>query len=318
MSACEVFAVRLPNWLGDACMSLPTLARLRQAGFRLVCLGKGWAADLLAAEPDTVLRLPGSFWADVAVHRATGARRGLLFPNSMSSALRMRVAGLCAIGYGGWRTPLLAHALAKPHGVHEVLAFWKLADPLCAPADPPPQLGLRLTEEHRLAADAALQEAGIRGDFCVVAPLAVGRIGGRSKQWPGFPLLTRILAERWPVVCCPGPGEEPAARLAAPEARLCPGLGVGAYAAVMARARVVIANDSGPMHLAAAVGARVIGVFGVSDPARTHPWGPQARWLGDARGWPSVDAVAVAAFSTEGPSARSTVCQSRGGRPNAS
>ena len=69
-------------------------------------------------------------------------------------------------------------------------------------------------------------------------------------------------------------------------------LGLGAYAAVCADARVTVANDSGPMHLAAAVDAPVLGVFGPGDPRRTRPWGPRAHWLGGDGAWPSAKAVA--------------------------
>ncbi len=293
---CEVLAVRLPNWLGDACMALPALTRLRSAGFRLACFGKGWAADLLAAEADQVFKLPGGWRADAAMIRASGATRGVLFPNSFGSAARMRLAGVAAAGHGGLRRPLLGRSIARVSGSHEVEAFWRVAGAWCPPAEPPPALGLRLAERHCVQADAALAAAGVSGPFTVIAPLAVGRIHGQSKQWPGFRLLARLLSERGPVVACPGPGEESAMRSVLPEAVMCPGLGVGAYAAVMARSRVVVANDSGPMHLAAAVGASVVGVFGVSDPGRTRPWSPRARTVGDAGGWPAVDQVASLAL----------------------
>lgn len=297
MSAPEVLAVRLPNWLGDACMALPALARLRAAGFALACFGKGWARDLLAGEADRVERLPGGLLADAAAIRSCGARRGVLFPNSFGSALRMRLAGVAAAGHGGLRRPLLGRGVARVEGSHEVEAFWRVAGAWCPTGEPPRELGFRAAPAHRESAAAALRAAGVSGPYSVVAPLAVGRIHGQSKQWPGFRLLARILAERGPVLCCPGPGEEAAMRAAVPEAVPCNGLGVGAYACVMADARVVVANDSGPMHLAAAAGAAVVGVFGVSDPGRTRPWSPRARTVGDAGGWPSVDQVAAAALA---------------------
>lgn len=294
--ACEVLAVRLPNWLGDACMALPALARLRAAGFSLACFGKGWANDLLAAEPDRVEKLPGAWRSDVALIRASGARRGVLFPNSFGSALRMRIAGVSAAGHGGLRSALLGRSIPRMSASHEVEAFWQVAGAWCPPGDPPASLGLRLAEAHRVQADAALAQAGVTTPFSIIAPLAVGRINGQSKQWPGFRLLARLLAERGPVLACPGPGEEAAMRAALPEAILCNGVGVGAYASLMTRSRIVVANDSGPLHLAAAAGAAVVGVFGVSDPGRTRPWSPRAHTVGDARGWPTVDQVAAAAL----------------------
>ncbi|MHC5068533.1 MAG: glycosyltransferase family 9 protein, partial [Planctomycetota bacterium] len=61
------------------------------------------------------------------------------------------------------------------------------------------------------------------------------------------------------------------------------------YAAVCAGARLTVANDSGPMHLATASGGTTLGIFGVGEPERTSPWGGQ--WLGSATTWPNVDQV---------------------------
>ena len=151
---------------------------------------------------------------------------------------------------------------------------------------------LALSFSAALVAASDGDPARIAG-YVVLAPLAAGTNRGVSKVWPEFGALARLLAlQGVPMVCCPGPGEEVAAGAAVPEALQLPGLGLGAYAAVCRGARVTIANDSGPMHLAAAVGAPVIGVFGpASEPRRTHPWGRSARWIGGAEGWPEVREV---------------------------
>ena len=300
-------AVRLPNWVGDACMALPALAALRRAGFALHVFGKGWAADLLAAYPDRVERLPAGVLAQARVLGASRATRGVLFTNSFGSALAMRLAGIDAVGYGHeGRSFLLGRRVPRPGG-HEVGVFWRLALATCGddaawdygvgrPArhwpQPPRRLGLDLTATHRAAAAAALGSAGVGPGYVVLCPLAVGTIGGRSKAWPGFPVIAReLLAAGRVVVACPGPGEEAATAAAAPDGVLLPGLGLGAYAAVLAGAAAVLANDSGPMHLAAAVDARVLGVFGLGDPRRTHPWGPRIAIIGSAAGWPEPSQV---------------------------
>ena len=107
------------------------------------------------------------------------------------------------------------------------------------------------------------------------------------------------------VVACPGPGEEAACAAALPGARMIPGLGLGAYAAVLAGARRVVANDSGPMHLAAAVGAPVLWIFGVSAPRRTAPWGGRSRFCGGEGGWPAAGEVWKAVEALPAPVARS-------------
>jgi heptosyltransferase-2 len=309
--------VRLPNWVGDVCMALPALQALQACGFEPTLAGRGWAADLLAGHAWPVLRLPAGLRASVGVLRATGIRHGLLLTNSLSSAAACRLAGVSALGQRNeGRSPLLGRAIGRATGLHEVEVFWRLAReatdwlapgrpdaagaPVAVPLSgpPPPRLGLRLSDAHEAAARAALA-AACGGDpariagYVVIAPLAAGTAGGASKVWPEFGALARQLARQGvPMVCCPGPGEEVAAGAAVPEALQLPGLGLGAYAAVCRGARATVANDSGPMHLAAAVDAPVVGVFGPgSQPARTHPWGRVARWLGGPDGWPAVRQV---------------------------
>lgn len=278
-------------------MALPALAMLRQAGFALHLLGKSWATDLLAAFPDRVERLPPGLLAGARACAASGARQAVLFTNSFASALHARLAGLDAFGYAGdGRSLLLSQALPRWRG-HEVETFWRLACTFCELTPPyplpPSRLGLQLHAHHRATAADAL--AGVGGDYLVLAPLAVGTIAGRSKVWPGFAALSAGLrADGFTVVACPGPGEEAATAAALPGALLLPGLGLGAFAAVLAGASGVVANDSGPMHLAAAVDAPVVGVFGVSDPARTRPWGLHAVAVGSSVGWPDPLTVRVA------------------------
>jgi heptosyltransferase II len=294
-------AVRLPNWVGDVCMALPALDLLIRNGFTLHALGKGWAGDLLAGLPLTVGKLPKGLGATAAAWRATGCRDGVLFTNSFGSALQMWWGGVRATGYRKeFRSPFLGQGIPRVDRIHEVDSYWRLAvavlerHGLRAPVVIP-HVPLPLTATHRQTADEALKRAGVTGSFVVLCPLAVGTIAGRSKQWPSFPLLCRGLIEQGiRVVACPGPGEEQATAAALPGATLLPGLALGAYAAVLSRARRVVANDSGPMHLAAAVGVPVLGIFGLTEPGRTRPWSDLGQTVGDWNGWPSAQAVIAA------------------------
>jgi heptosyltransferase-2 len=303
----EPLLVRLPNWVGDVCMALPALRALEAAGLAPVLAGKSWAADLLAGHGWPLTKLPaGTRAAARALREAHAPRRGLLLTNSIGSALALRLAGVSALGHRNeGRAFLLGRALARVDGLHEVEVFWRLAAATaewlgCVPLPPAPpaSLGLRLADAHRHAARAALARAGLADGarYAVVAPLAAGTTGGESKAWPAFGELDCALRDAGlATVCCPGPGEDAAARAAVPGAIVLPGLGLGAYAAVCAGARVTIANDSGPMHLAASVDAPVLGVFGPGDPRRTRPWGARAHCLGGDGAWPSANSVVLLA-----------------------
>lgn len=294
--------IRLPNWVGDVCMALPALHLLLETGSPLQCLGRGWAHDLLAGLPVKVHTIPHGFQRAVQAWRACEAETAILLTNSLSSAIQARMAGIATIGYRGMgRGYLLSHTLRKPATrVHEVEHLFRLALGHCHQYGLPtsrnsagPLLNLPLTATHVAQATSTLQGAGIDGPFLVIAPLAVGKIKGRSKAWPGFPELCRRLhAEGHLLVVCPGPGEEMDAQLAAPGAMVLSGLSLGAYAAVCARSSLVVSNDSGPSHLAAAVSAPVLAIFGLGQPWRTAPWG--GAWVGSDRGWPTVTEVHMA------------------------
>jgi heptosyltransferase II len=294
--------VRLPNWVGDVCMALPALHLLLDAGCKLHLVGRGWARDLLAALPADVHAAPHKLGAAAWLWRNLGARHGLLLTNSLSSAIQARLGDVSAVGYAGaGRGLFLGHSVPRPsRRQHEVELLFELARVYCERhglpirrSAPDTRLALPLHPRHQHAARMALDEARIEGAFMVIAPLAIGTIKGRSKAWPLFPELCRELTARGHrLVVCPGPGEESAALAAAPGAMMLSGLSLGAYAAVCTHAALVVANDSGPSHLAAAVDAPVLAVFGLGEPWRTCPWG--GTWIGSESGWPELSEVLTA------------------------
>jgi heptosyltransferase II len=283
-------------------MALPALALLQSRGVELRCFGRDWAVDLLAGLGLRVAALPHGVIAGARALRKSGARRGLLFTNSLGSAIQMRLAMIPAIGYRrGYRDALVSRTLDRAPGLHEVEAFWRLA---CAaltefgatpPAGQVPFPRLPLVTQHWHQAREALGEAGVAAPYVVLCPVATGVAEGHSKVWPHFAELSRRLhSDGATVIGCPGPGESDQVTAALPGAVILSGLQLGAYAAVMEQAQLVVANDSGPLHLAAAVGAPVLGIFGSSDPTRTRPWSARGLALGGDGKWPDVEAVQAA------------------------
>jgi len=312
MSDISCLYVRLPNWVGDVCMSLPSLRALAASGLPLVLCARPWARDLLdGVEKLDFIPMRGKVGPDratVSAHRrglgSQGRRaRGLLLPDSLSSALVFRLAGVPSAGYrDDGRSFLLRWPFAKPaqpmhaveswhHLTREALTRWNLPS---GPVQPGPTLDLPLTTAHERAAGEALAQAGLEGrPFVLIAPTATGLHKGRIKVWPGFDTLTRALqALGHTVVMCPPPAETDEARRNAPTAQLLPPLGLGAFAALTARATLVICNDSGVSHVAAAASARQLTLFGVTQPQRTGPWSPRAVCVGTDQAWPSQEEVA--------------------------
>ncbi|HXY05555.1 MAG TPA: glycosyltransferase family 9 protein [Burkholderiaceae bacterium] len=298
--------VRLPNHLGDACMSLPALDRLAAEGIALTLAARAWAKELFAAYAWPVVSLAPQRRDRMAALRAWLARApqgrdALLLTNSFSSALDFRLAGLRPDGYAtDGRRLLLRRAIAVPPEwsgtMHTAEYYLHLVGKLLG--RPPTGAAvphLQLNAAARERAQQALARARAGPSYLVLCPVAHGRHRGQIKSWSGFGRLAQdLMARGHEVVACPGPGEEAAVRAAVAQVRLIEPLDLGAFAALLAGSRLVIANDSGPGHLAAAVGARLVGIFGVTDPTKTRPLGQGVRLVGGADGWPSYEQVAGA------------------------
>lgn len=299
--------VRLPNWIGDVCMSLPSLHALLDTGVPIVVCARSWARDLLAAYPLAgFLEMTGHWRQDRATvhsHRRKNhprGSRGLLLPDSLSSAMVFKFAGVACAGYrDDGRSLILRWPINKPgHELHAVQSWhaltaqalkrWNLALPQDGPDK---ELGLELTGQHRTDAAQALSAAGIAaGKFILIAPTATGLHKGKVKVWPHFDALTRQLQSLGhTVVMCPPPAEVDAARQNAPTALLLPPLKLGAFATLTQLAALVVCNDSGVSHVAAAAGARQLTLFGVTDQKRTGPWSSHAHCLGSASAWPTLE-----------------------------
>ena len=163
-------------------------------------------------------------------------------------------------------------ARGEPHHVERLLA---LADG--APERREPEIFPG--PEERAAVDTLLREAGIRGEFVVLAP---GSQWG-SKRWPYFPELARGLAPETALALVGGPGDRADARQirtalgsGTPVADGTGVLSLLAAGELIRRARVLVSNDSAPVHLASAVGTPTIEIYGPTAPifgfAARAPW----------------------------------------------
>lgn len=280
--------VRCPNWLGDTVMAVPTIQALRAAlpDAEVWCLGP-WVEAILGDEPGIARRLavPPAWRERLALAgrlRRAGVDLALLLPGSFESALAAWMAGARRrVGYAGdGRTRLLTHPVAPPEGFHhQVDAYLALLAPLgVRPAATVPTL--RVSLAGRVAARRLLRSVGVQpGDRAV--GIQLGAAFGASKLWPAVRLgaLAVALEGRGvPTVFLGGASAMPL--LAAVEAstgrpvrslvgRDRPAL----LPALLAELGVLVAPDSGPAHVAAAVGVPVVALFGPTDPRLTAPVG---------------------------------------------
>jgi heptosyltransferase-2 len=280
------------NWIGDAIMSMPALQAWRRAhpGGRLVVLTKRALAPLWALHraPDDVLIYDNPWPAIRAAAREIARRkcaRAVILPNSFRSALPPFLARVPdRVGRAGrWRRALLTRALPAPAPGHQSLETYDLLD-----LPRPPDCG----EQPRLEVPPAAAEAAARRIESLPRPLLgvlPGAARGPSKRWPA-PHFGAVAA-RWAaetgggVLAMGGAGDREASDAAIshiPRALNCAGeTALAEWAALLAACDAVVCNDSGGMHLAAALGRPVVAVFGATDPAVTGPIGPRVRIVAD-------------------------------------
>ncbi len=278
-----------PNWIGDAVMSLPFLRALARSdpGGTIAVLARRGPAAIYRAEGSADELLPRSaFLAEALAARRGRFDEAWLLPNSYRAALLARASGAPRrIGYAterrGW---LLTIAPPPPPGTDHQLRDYDalLAARGIAPDPEPPRLPVPAAALAR--AHEALEKARVRAGFAALCP---GSAFAQSKRWPPerFAALADALAERGlPPAVLVGPGEaELGARVATGARSRPPVLGADVdpveLAAMLSLSRVAITNDSGPMHLAGAVGTPVVALFGPTDPGRTGPSGSPSRVL---------------------------------------
>jgi len=280
-----------PNWLGDAVMAIPFLRALKAAHPSHsigVLARRGPAAVFQAQGSADMILARSSLLADVAAIRRGRFDEAWLLPNSFRAGLLSFLGGVPErIGYAtDRRGPLLTTALAPPARIghqlrdYDALLRARGIEPDC---DPP---RLPISQMAARSAAEALETARL-DPHARLALLAPGAAFSWTKRWPPdrFGRLGAMLRDRhWACAIVVGPGEEGLARevcaaAGAPLPILGFDLGPIELAALLSRARVVVANDSGPMHLAAAVGTPVVAFFGPTDPGRTAPAGAPSRIL---------------------------------------
>ncbi len=298
---------RLPNHVGDCCMCLPALRLLEASGFTPALVGKRWAEDLMAGMGWRFDPITGHVTEDVKriryLAQNAGAQKGLLFPNSLGSALLFKFGAVESAGLTtDCRSLLLSVRIPEPAKCHETERFFHVAHEAIkawggTPAwDKVPQsLGLLLLKRHEAAAKNLMTKYGIAKRYAVLAPVARGLQDGRNKSWSHFnDLVEPLRALGIEPIVFPNKEEAEAARAACPDASHFPPTTLGNFAAICKHAELVIANDSGVSHIAAAVGVRSLTIIGVTDPVRTSPWNPLSVLIGENGRWPEPAEVIAA------------------------
>jgi heptosyltransferase-2 len=314
----EKILVRGVNWLGDAVMTTPALIRLREAHpqARITILSPEKLAGLWQSQPfvDEVLTFSGTqtVWQTARLLRGKGFGTAITFPNSTRSALELWLARI-PVRVGAGRALLLTRSVGPRPGAvkmrkrtaeeirdriqkassppenvsaeaHQVRHYLNLVGVLGASLEPlPPRIDVAATEMEEARQKFGLTESASQPWF----GLNAGAEYGPAKRWPAERFvetavaLRKVANCRW-IIFGSNDERDLAERITRevgePILNLAGKTSLRELAAALKLCELVVTNDTGPMHLAAAVGARVVAVFGSTSPKLTGPiFSPRAR-----------------------------------------
>ncbi len=299
--------VRVPNWIGDAVMSLPALEALRRRypGAEIVLVAKPWVSELfwgyaavnrlIVYDSESEHRGAGGFWKLVRGLRSEHFDAAILFQNAFHAAWMARLAGIrWRVGYArDGRGMLLTEAVEVPpraaygHHAYYYLQLLFRAGLISKPepVEPMEKVGLAVEKAEKAWARKHIESLGLHGPRLLVG-LSPGASFGPAKRWPVeqyADLADRLIGALGADVLIFGSvAEKPLAEAIAREMEHTPTIVAGQTTlrqlmALLAQCRMIVTNDSGPMHLAAALGVPVVAIFGSTDERATGPLGPHAR-----------------------------------------
>jgi heptosyltransferase-2 len=264
-----------PNWIGDALMAQPLLARLHG---EIDVIAPAWVAPVMRRMPEVSDVIAAPFrhgplqlrerWALGRTLKRKGYAQAFVLPNSWKSALVPFFAGIPRrTGYvGEARYGLLNDLRKAPEApMSEHYAGLGGDGPLTQPR-------LRVSPEE---VEQAKRKFGIPARYAVLCP---GAEYGPAKRWPYFADLSRKLSLP-AVVLGSAKDRETSGGISGTD--LTGKTTLDEAMALIAGADVVVSNDSGLMHVAAALGRPQVALFGSSSPVHTPPASPAARvlWL---------------------------------------
>jgi len=300
--------VRVPNWIGDAVMCLPALMDLREhfAQADITVLARPTIADLLCTQCGI---------KDVMVYEHRNVHQGLfgllrlsrvirkrafdmavLFQNAFEAALLTWLSRIPArIGYAtdgrGW---LLSHAVPLPpkQTFHQIRYYQQLVQAITQVPSQERNPKLEVTTNHSFASQQQFAEV-VSSLNTLLVGINPGSVYGSAKRWLSERFaevgdrLVEDIHEKYPefssvrCVLIGGMGEEALGMEIANQMRTKPIVLSGKTTIqelvdVLTRCAVLVTNDTGPMHLAQALGVPVVGIFGSTDPESTGPVGEES------------------------------------------
>ncbi|MBI1747989.1 MAG: lipopolysaccharide heptosyltransferase II [Acidobacteria bacterium] len=300
--------VRGTNWVGDSVMTIPALRALRRrfAEAEITLMVRPWVSDLF---------IGASFIDRVLLYDKNGPHKGLrglgcavsmvrtkrfdmaiLFQNALEAALIVHLAGIPQrVGYAtdgrGWLLTHKAGFAPALRGRHQIYYYLGILSGSGLVESPPwlaanftPDISLAVTDEELKRVDILLGELGVDPSKRLVG-LNPGAYFGPAKRWTSdrYAALADCMIRdaHAEIVIFGSAGERRIAEEISSQMHYQPKSLAGRTTlrdlmAVLRRCRLLITNDSGPMHLAAALNVPQLAIFGSTDPGATGPYSTNA------------------------------------------
>lgn len=295
--------VRGTNWVGDAMMTVPALREIRRLfpEAHITLATRPWAKGLFSG---------AEFIDELQVHEGSGLRSvvqqvrewrkqsfdlAILFPNSLETALVASLARVpFRIGYAtDGRQALLTHALELPEWrsvKHEVFYYLQIVAELewlikheQTFLNRQPDSSLNISSGRQAAARDFLRSHGVgsSNDGRVLIALCPGSINSRAKRWPaeryaelGDRLIGELQAE---VILIGSAAEVDVSHAVSRQMRKQPVVLTGQtdlaqLVAILSQVDLLVTNDTGPAHIASALGRPTLVIFGPTNPLTTRPF----------------------------------------------
>ena len=294
--------VRSTNWVGDTVMMLPSLVAVRKAFPRaeVTVLANPWVLPLLENHPAVdrtivmdkgrgVIHAVKEILLIISRLRNVRFDLAVLFQNSFEAALLSYLGGVhYRVGYDtDVRGVFLTHTVIRDKAIlsaHQVDYFLGLINAMGWEVTETKPV-VYVNEEDRKAVSRMLSSQGI-GDNDMLVGLNPGAAYGPAKRWPAerFAVIGDWASKRWiaKVVLFGSAsdaaiGEEVAKLMNAEPLNVCGKTTLGQAMALIKRCAFFLTNDSGLMHIAAALNRPLVAVFGPTDHLQTRPISRNAR-----------------------------------------
>ena len=301
----EKILVRVPNWIGDAVMCLPALMDIRECFVKanMTILARPAVAEMLRGQSgiDDVL-----IFEHQTNHRGLSGRLRLsqvirkrafdmavLFQNAFEAAVLASLASIpTRIGYAtdgrGW---LLSQAVQRPvqQSFHQTRYYQQLAQAVTDEPSKDRSPKLVVSEYDQQICEAKFPEVFVPSESLLIG-INPGSIYGSAKRWlperfaelgdqvvsqvrDGFPEYSSVRC-----LIMGGKGEEAlgmqiAERMSSQPVVLSGKTSIRELMCIMKRCMLLVTNDTGPMHIAQALGVPIVAIFGSTNPEATCPYG---------------------------------------------